>query len=351
LATLNVLDVLIFLRRHALRILLWGFALGVAGYLVSYLIPPVYQASASILPPEEDELTASLSIARRGLPGLSGLGKLGSYFTQADVAIAILRSRTVHEALVRSFDLQKVYKDPKFEDAIRDLRGNSAIKIATDGTIAVTVSDHQPARAAELANAFLAQLDAYNQKYRASHARRTRVFLEERVTETDSLLRVSEQSLAAYQRVKGTIVIPQEARGAMDAAANVMAEKIRAEIELEVMRTYASSSNEELRNLEARVLELRRKVGGLPATQVGGAELIRQVAIKQQLLAVLTSQLEEARIREVMDTPTIQILDIARPPESRTWPRRSLIAAFGLALGLGIGIADASGRLLGRRFH
>ena len=337
----NLLDLLTFVKRHLGRILAFGVAFALAGYLLSYLVPPVFQASASILPPDDDELTASLSMARRGIGGLPGLGKLGSYFTQADIALAILRSRSVSESLVHEFDLQKVYGEKKLEDAVRDLKGNTTVKIGTDGTISITVSDKDPQRAADIANAFLAQLDSYNQTFRSSRGKRTREFLERRVAGTDSLLRDSERALADYQKRKGAVVLPPEARGGVDAAANLMAEKTRREMELELLRTYAAPGSEEVERLEGIVRELRRQIGDIPTTQVGGAELLRRVAIQQQVLTVLTSQLEEARIREVMDTPTIQVLDVARPPAHRSWPRRTFIAAVGLLLGLGLGLLTA----------
>ena len=53
---------------------------------------------------------------------------------------------------------------------------------------------------------------------------------------------------------------------------------------------------------------------------------------------VISTYLEESRLREVMDTPTIQVLDPAVAPGKRTWPRRSLIALFGFVLGAGIGV-------------
>jgi uncharacterized protein involved in exopolysaccharide biosynthesis len=46
-----------------------------------------------------------------------------------------------------------------------------------------------------------------------------------------------------------------------------------------------------------------------------------------------------------MDTPTIQVLDPARPPDRPFWPRRLWVTAFGLALGFLLGVADATGRL------
>jgi uncharacterized protein involved in exopolysaccharide biosynthesis len=340
----NLLDAVGFLRSRGRRFALWGIGLAVAGYLVSFLIPSVYQATAVILPPDEDDLTAALSFARRGVSGIPALGRLGggTYFTQADVALATLRSQSVHESVVREFDLVRVYKAKTREDAVRTLRDKTTIRIGSDGTISVSAWDRSAIRAAGIANAFFDNLDEFNRTFRTSRARRTREFLERRVAETDSLLRDAELKLAAYQGRKGAMVLSPETRAAADAAVSLMSQKLAAEVDLQIMRSYASPNSEELQRLEARVRELGRQIGGLPATQIGGAELVRQVVVRQQMFALLTNQLEEARIREVMDTPTIQVLDRATPPERRVWPKRLLIAAFGFVLGLGVAIVASS---------
>src|SRR5206468_2259691 len=125
----------------------------------------------------------------------------------------------------------------------------------------------------------------------------------------------------------------------------LMAQKVSAEVQLELAREYASERSEEVEQLTSRVRELRRQVGALPTTQVGGAELLRKVAVQQQVFALLTAELEEWRLRETVDTPTIQVLDPAIPPERRAWPRRGWIAAFGFVLGSMAGAADAAGFL------
>lgn len=342
----NLLDALEFLWRHGRRIAAWAIGLALAAYLITFLIPPTYQSAAVILPPEDDELSAALSISRRSGGGIGALSRLGgSYFTQADVALATLRSRRVHESIVKEFDLATVYRVKTSEDAIRELGSNSAVRISSDGTISVVARDRDPVRAAQLANAFLRNLDELNRNFRASRARRTRLFLEQRVTETDSLLRSAENQLAAYQKQKGTFVVSLDTRVAGDAAGALMAKKTQTEIELAIARSYASPNSDELRRLEAVYRELNRQVGSLPTMAVGAASLMRFVAIQQQVMGVLTTQLEEARIREVMDTPTIQVLDEAVPAEHRTWPRRSLLAVVGALLGLGVGVLDSTGRL------
>jgi uncharacterized protein involved in exopolysaccharide biosynthesis len=84
-------------------------------------------------------------------------------------------------------------------------------------------------------------------------------------------------------------------------------------------------------------------LGDVPQTQAGSAGMFREVAVRQQVLLLLTSQLEEARIREAMDTPTIQILDPARPPEIPSWPRKSLLALLGAGFGFVVGYVRAGG--------
>jgi uncharacterized protein involved in exopolysaccharide biosynthesis len=227
-------------------------------------------------------------------------------------------------------------------DAITALRDQSLVRISTDGTIAVTVKDRSSQRAADLANAYMSNMDELNVTMRSSRARRSREFLQVRVAATDSLLRAGEAALATYQRKHGAIVIPDEASASTDAAARFMSDKAAAEVELEVMRSYASPQSEEFQRMQQRVTELRKVVGDMPSVQVGGAELVRQIAIQRQVLVLLTSQLEESRLREVMDTPTIQLLDTATPPEKKSWPRRGLIAALGFAIGGILGIYGAT---------
>ena len=343
--TLNLFDLVASARRHWKGVLVWSASLAVFGYLVSFAIPPAYRATAVILPPEEDELASSISLAQRGFAGLGLMGRFGAYFTPADVALAILRSRSVHERVVDETNYASVYKQKSREQAYKRLASKVSSSIANDGTISVTAEDRSAERAATIANLFVEHLDDYNRQFRSFRARRTRVFLEERVALVDSALSATEAALAKYQREKGTVVLPPETGGAADAAIDLMSRLMTAEVELELLRSYASPQDEELVRAESRIRELRKQVGDVPGIQIGGASLIRQAVVYQQVFAFLTAQLEQARIREAMDTPTIQVLDPAQRPEKRFWPRRLWISAFGAFVGLVLASLQISGKL------
>jgi uncharacterized protein involved in exopolysaccharide biosynthesis len=272
--------------------------------------------------------------------GMNPFSRLGSYFTQADIAMAILRSRTLRQGLVHQFDLPQRYHVKTEERAIRILDKKTHVGSGTDGTISVSVEDRDPKMAADMANRFISELDAFNRDFRSFRARRTRMFLATRVAQSDSSLRAMEKSLVVYQRQKGAVVMSADVRGSAEAAGKLMSDKAAAEVELELMRGYASPQSDEVQRLEARVNELGRQIGSLPAAQAGGADLLRQVTVQQEVYGFLTAQLEQARIREAMDTPTVQLLDAASPPEKRVWPRRSLIALFGLLAGALVGVID-----------
>ncbi|MFQ5640177.1 MAG: GNVR domain-containing protein, partial [bacterium] len=61
------------------------------------------------------------------------------------------------------------------------------------------------------------------------------------------------------------------------------------------------------------------------------AELIRETKVQETVWQLLNQHYYNAKIQEARDTPTVQVLDEAFPPERKTKPRRKLvvlIAAF-----------------------
>ena len=67
-----------------------------------------------------------------------------------------------------------------------------------------------------------------------------------------------------------------------------------------------------------------------------GSHLVsqRDVKVQEQVFELLTAQLEESRIRETRDTPTVQVLDAAVPPLHKSRPKRSVIVIAGFLIGV-----------------
>ena len=318
--------------RQRVRVVLATALAGVLTLLVAFLLPRWYRASAVILPPEEADLMSNISMASKALTKFPSIGDLGEFFTPADIYKAVLKSRTVQEAVVDRFQLMKVYRLKSREKTLKMFGTLSSVKLAPDGTIRVTVEDRDARRAADMTMAMLEALDRFNIEKRNTQAHRTRLFLEKRLAETDSLLRTSEAALRSYQEVHHTVAPTAINSASISAATDLMASKIELEVKLGVLRGYLQEDNEQIIQVRSELDQLKRQIGTLPALQTDLARLIRDNKVQEQLYLLLTGELEQSRIVELKQTPTVQVLDPAVPPERPSRPRRLVLALGGALL-------------------
>lgn len=69
----------------------------------------------------------------------------------------------------------------------------------------------------------------------------------------------------------------------------------------------------------------------IPDLALQYASLLRDTKVQETLYGLLTQQYEIARIQEAKDSPTVQVLDMAKVPEKRIKPKRRqivLLSAF-----------------------
>ena len=300
---------------------------------VTFVLPKWYTATAVILPPEESDLLSNMSLAQRALSKFPAFGILQDYFTPADVFKAVLASRTVQEELVHRFDLQRVYKRKSLEKTLKALTQNTRIKLNPDGTLKVSVDDKDPQRAAALANGYLEALDRFNVEKRNTTAHRTRVFLQGRLAETDSMLRISEGTLRRYQELHRTVAPPTAGSADATAAADIMSRKLMLQVRLGVLRSYLSDETDQVTQVRQELAQLEHRLSSIPELQGDLLRLIRDTKVYEQLYLLLTAELEQARIRETMNTPTVQLLDRAMPPERHSRPKKGMLTLAAALLG------------------
>jgi len=77
------------------------------------------------------------------------------------------------------------------------------------------------------------------------------------------------------------------------------------------------------------------------------SRLAREVELKSQLYLTLAQQHELAAIREKIESPIVQVLDIARPPTIKSSPARLRISLMGFLLGalISIGLLTIDNRI------
>ncbi len=116
----DVIEILLVLAREKKRILQITLGAAVLAAIISFLMPAMYTATATMLPPERKQSALSSMVGQIG--AIAGLGgaDLGLK-NPADIFVAMLKSRTVADDLINRFDLRKVYRVKRYQDARKKL--------------------------------------------------------------------------------------------------------------------------------------------------------------------------------------------------------------------------------------
>jgi len=303
---------------------------------VSLLLPNYYSAEARVLPPQPSQSAASALLGQLGpLAGLAGrdMGlKNGN-----DIYIAMLKSRTVADSLIREFGLQEVYGAANLTEARDRLARLTEVVSTKDNVVSIAVEDRDPARAASIANGYVRHLETLNNQLAISEAAQRRLFFERQLKHAKSELMGAEQELKKTQQGTGGIQLDSQARAMIQAVANLRAQIAAREITLGGMQTFATEANPQMVQLRQELASMRTQLGKLEQTGGGssgmdvptaGLEYIRkfrEVKYNEAVFELLAKQYEAARIDEAKDAALIQILDPAIPPERKSRPQRAWI--------------------------
>jgi len=91
-----------------------------------------------------------------------------------------------------------------------------------------------------------------------------------------------------------------------------------------------------------RIIEgYEQQLRGLPAMEFELAHLLREREVNQKIYMMLFEKLEQSKISEAEQLPSIRVIDLAQLPEKPIAPRKglNLALAFGVGLVLGFGLA------------
>ena len=358
-------------RRLLARVVLCGL---LASTLLAFLIPVRYESTARLMPPDSSQ-TGGLAMAAAALSG--GAGGLGSIASDAlglkstsEIFVGILSSRTIQDKMIQAFDLKKLYRDRRMEDARKDLAEHTGISVDRKSQIiTLTVTDHDPKRAAAMGEAYVAELNRLVAELSTSSARRERIFLDERLKAVSQDLEAAEKEFSQFASKNTAIDIKEQGKAMVEAAATLQGQYIAAQSELEGLKQVYTDNNVRVRSVRARIAELKRqleKLGGkgeeaseasgqtadylypsirkLPLLGVTYADLYRRTRVQEAVFETLTKQYELAKVQEAKEIPTVKVLDHPNIPEKKSFPPRLVIMLLGTAFVVAVAITWVFGK-------
>jgi uncharacterized protein involved in exopolysaccharide biosynthesis len=333
---------------------------------LAFLIPKRYESSASIMPPDQPNANTLMLAALASHSGALGTmgslagGLLGGHSSTA-LFIDLLRSGTVSGHLIDRFDLQRVYHKRYRIDTAKHLAARTTISDdKKSGVITIVVEDESPVRARDLAQGYLDELNKLVTDTNDSSAHQERVFIEQRLHAVQADLETAQLQLSAFSSKSGTISLSDQTRAMVESGAQVQAELLIQQSDLQSLREMYGDDNVRVREAEARIATLQgglEKMTGagpsagaeagtdpaaaageqgelypplrqLPRLAVPYADLYRRVKAEEAAFELLTQQYELARIEEARDVPTVSVIDLPGVPEKKSFPPRRLIVAL-----------------------
>jgi uncharacterized protein involved in exopolysaccharide biosynthesis len=345
----------LLLIRHLRFILACGLTTAVLMAIFVLLAKPRFSATAVMVLPQNNDkasaLQAQLTSATADLLG-------GGIELYAD----ILQSRSVADALIQQFDLQHEYHTKDLQAAELTLAAMTKVEVQREGLLRVSVQDADPQRAADLANAYVQQLNVLNHTLVLTSAGQRRFYLEEEMTKEKDKLADAEVALKQHQETTSGLPPEAQVSAALSAIEATRVQLRSAQIRLEALQIGETEANpdvvrarREVEGLTAQLEQLERGTTsaetGTPTTQVPAqlldyTRLLREVKFHESLFELLEKQFEEAKLEESKTPSIVQVLDTAVPAKHKSWPPRTLYTLLAMIVGLFCGVAFVSLRAL-----
>ncbi len=315
--------------------------------ILFFIYPKTYQATVSILPPEQENSLGGFG-ALLGSGDFSNLLGGGMSSASSQLFVEILKSRTAALYVVKKNNLIEFFNADDSIEAAEKLQKSLNTDITKEGIVNLNVdvksafiplifSDSESLKrlSALLSNSFIEALDSINREKLSSKARNARIYIEQQIQETKALLDTAEVAMMNFQSKNKTIAIPEQVKASIEASAQIKSEIIQTEMQLGLIKSDASENSRIVTALNKKLQELKNQysqfeTGGedyllafkdLPTLGKDLAGLLREVRIQNEVYVLLQQQYYKEKIQENREIPTVEILDEAIPPKKPIAPR------------------------------
>jgi len=341
----SLIDALTQLVRYKRLIAVVTGSATLLGLVYCLALPTLYTSTTKIMTPQQTQSSAALLMSQLTNSGAGSLAAATSGLglkNPNDQYIGLLGSRPVADAIIRQFDLEAVYRSKDRTAARKTLANNTQLTTEKSGFLAVSVTDSDKQRAADIANAYTEQLRIVTKTLAVTEASQRRLFYEEQLKQAKDALVSAEVAFQQVQQEKGLVQLDAQARSIIEGLAALRERVAIKRVEVQGLRSYATEKNpnlqlaeSQLASLEAEQAHLEQRgqspgAGGLGLENVpsAGLEYLRaqhELQYRQALYDMLMKEYDAAKLDEAKDAAIIQVVEPAIAPNQKSSPHRMLI--------------------------
>jgi len=193
----------------------------------------------------------------------------------------------------------------------------------------------------EIANIYLRQ----SVERKSFEAETTLKFLDSQLPVLKEKLENAEAALNNYRLKKGSVDLPIETKGTLDKAVAIDAQLTDLKTQREdLIRRFTSEHprvaavDAQIEQLNLELAKVERKVKGLPGTQQEILRLTRNAQVNAELYTSLLNSAQELKVVKAGAVGNVRIVDYAVKPTEPIKPKKGLVVALSIVLGLLLGV-------------
>ena len=344
------------------RMIIWSFLVVTIGTAaVSLILPKAYRATATVFPPQDSgDMLGGLSSLLADHP-VNLLGLSGGRISATDF-VPVVESERVREAIAERFDLMATYEIENREQLLREMEGRLEVELSREQFLTVSYEAETAQKAADITNAFVEELDRALRERANSQAGALRRYFEVRLAEAQKDVQKAEHAYREFQSEHMAIDLETQATAQIEASGEVVGQLADLIIQRDVAKAMMDTDHPKLRQLELEVDATRGAIDrmllgetdnasdlpdffipfrSVPELGFEALQLMRDVKINNAIYTIVRQEYERARLEENKDAALVVPLDHAKPPDTRSRPRRTLMVllAGGLSLALSVLLA------------
>ncbi len=340
----DLLDYLIILAKYKKSLFLTALISMLLFYgLIYFFVDEKFDATATIVPVEENSISGLAGMIKDFPIDIGGMGSMNTELTRYNT---IIYSRSVLDKVIDKFNLIDVYEIDRsnkayYKKTLEKLEDNITASEDDNGAYVIKVRDNKPDRAAEITNYLITLLNKKIIDLKIQKSKENRIFLEARVTEVKQNLNFAEDSLKLFQKQSGLFSAEDQIKSILDANAKLETDLLAQQVQLSILEKIRDKNSPEVQTLKIQVSELDKKVNeikqygrsnsmllglkNLPDKALRYLRLLRNIEINRAILEFILPLYEQARFEEQKDTPILQVVDYAIPPQEKSFPPRAIL--------------------------
>jgi tyrosine-protein kinase Etk/Wzc len=319
------------------------------GLVVAFVLPVRYTATTKIMPPQQTQSTATMLMSQlTGLGGSSLAAMAGSGLglkNPNDIYVGLLTSRPIADVIIQRFGLQKEYRAKDMTASRKKLAEFTDVTSEKNGFIAISVTDKDKGRAAEMANTYTEELRTLTKTLAVTEASQRRIFYEDQLKQSRDALVAAALAVQQVQQQKGLIQLDAQAKAMIEGLATIRAQVAAKQVEVQALRSYSTEQNPEVQLAEKELASLQSEeaqleqnnhgsgiaglgLGNVPSAGLEYLHAEHELQYRQALNDMLMKQFDAAKLDESKDAAVIQVLEPAIEPDQKSSPKRAMLVSL-----------------------